>query len=96
MPVLTALVLVTGCAGQGTQTECGLDGCTVTFPRSGDVAVSVLGIEARLVGVQDSTAELEVAGQRITVPVGGETEAGGFRVAVEQVTDTEVVVRVRA
>jgi len=28
--------------------------------------------------------------------VGGETQAGGFTVAVEQVTDTEVVVRVRA
>jgi hypothetical protein len=96
MPVLTALVLVAGCGGGGSQTECGLDGCTITFPRSGDVAVSVLGVEARLVGVQNGTAELEVAGQRITVPVGGETQASGFTVGVEQVTDTEVVVRVRA
>jgi hypothetical protein len=91
---LVALV-VSGCSGGGTQTSCGVDGCTVTFPRSGDASVSVLGIEARLVGVQDGTAELVVAGQTITVPVGGETEAGGFRVAVEQVTDQEVVVRVR-
>lgn len=96
MPVLTALVLVAGCGGgQGSQVDCGLDGCTVTFPRSGDVAVSVLGVEARLVGVQDGTAQLEVAGQQITVPVGGQTEAGGFTVGVEQVTDTEVIVRVR-
>ena len=96
MPVLTALVLVAGCGDQGSQTQCGLDGCTVTFPRSGDVVVSVLGVEARLVGVQNGVAELEVAGQRITVPVGGESQAGGFTVGVERVTDTEVVVRVRA
>lgn len=94
--VLAALVLVAGCGGDGSQTQCGLDGCTVTFPRSGDAAVSVLGVEARLVGVQDGVAELEVAGQQITVPVGGETEAAGFMVGVERVTETEVVVRVRA
>jgi hypothetical protein len=96
MFVFAALVLVTGCGGSGSQTDCGLDGCTITFPRSGEAAVSVLGVEARLVGVQDGTAELEVAGQQVTVPVGGETQAGGFTVGVERVTDTEVVVRVRA
>jgi hypothetical protein len=96
MSVLAALVLVAGCRGGGSNVDCGLDGCTVTFPRSGDAVVSVLGVEARLVGVQDGTAQLEVAGQQITVPVGGQTEAGGFTVGVEQVTDTEVVVRVRA
>jgi hypothetical protein len=96
MSVLAALVLVAGCGGGGSNVDCGLDGCTITFPRSGDVSVSVLGVEARLVGVQDGTAQLEVAGQQITVPVGGQTEAGGFTVGVEQVTDTEVIVRVRA
>jgi hypothetical protein len=93
---LATAFLVAGCATAGTQTDCGLDGCTVTFPRSGDTSVSVLGVQARLVGVQDGTAELEVAGQRVTVPVGGQTEAGGFTVGVERVTDKEVVVRVRA
>ena len=95
LSVLTALALVTGCGGQGSQTDCGLDGCTVTFPRSGEAAVSVLGVEARLVGVQDGAATLQVAGQQITVPSGGETEAAGFRVTVERVTEAEVVVRVR-
>jgi len=93
---LATAFLVAGCATAGTQTNCGLDGCTVTFPRSGDTSVSVLGVQARLVGVQDGTAELEVAGQRVTVPVGGQTEAGGVTVGVERVTDKEVVVRVRA
>ena len=96
MSVLAALVLVAGCGGGGSNVDCGLDGCTVTFPRSGDAAVSVLGVEARLIGVQDGTAQLEVAGQQVTVPVGGETEAAGFMVGVERVTDAEVVVRVRA
>jgi hypothetical protein len=94
--VLTALVLSFGAAGcgGGSQTSCALDGCTITFPRSGDSRVSVLGVEARLVGVVNGAAELEVAGQQITVPVGGQADAGGFTVAVDRVTDTEVVVRV--
>lgn len=83
------------CGQGGSSTSCGIDGCAITFPRSGAAAVSVLGVEARLVGVQNGTAELLVAGQRVTVPVGGQTEAGGFTVGVEKVTDTEVVVRVR-
>jgi hypothetical protein len=96
--VLTALVLsfaAAGCASGGSDTSCNLDGCTITFPRSGDSTVSALGIEARLVSVVDGAAELEVAGQRITVPVGGQADAGNVTVGVERVTDTEVVVHVR-
>lgn len=97
LAVVAAALTMTlaGCGGGGSTTDCGLDGCTVAFPRSGEAAVSVLGVEARLVGVQDRTAELVVAGQTVRVPVGGETEAGGFTVGVERVTDSEVVVRVR-
>jgi hypothetical protein len=95
LSVLTAVVLVAGCGGSGSQTDCGLNGCTITFQRSGQAAVSVLGVEARLVGVQDGSAQLEVAGQNLTVPVGGEAAAEGFTVGVESVTDTEVIVRVR-
>jgi hypothetical protein len=93
--VVAAVVLVAGCGGGGSQTDCGLDGCTITFPRSGDTSVSVLGVGARLVGVQNGTAQVEIAGQTITVPVGGEANAEGFTVGVERVTDAEVVVRVR-
>jgi hypothetical protein len=95
--VLLALVLATGaaCSSGGSQTQCGVDGCTITFPRSGDASVSVLGVDARLIGVQNGAADLEVAGQKITVPVGGETAAGGFTVGVQEVTDTSVVVKIR-
>lgn len=88
-----ALALV-ACGGQGSDTRCGLDGCTITFQRDGTASVSVLGISAELVGVQDGVAQLEIAGQSVSVPVGGETQAQGFTVRVESVTDTEVVVRV--
>ncbi|GAY09131.1 hypothetical protein [Pseudonocardia sp. N23] len=92
--VALALVL-SGCGGGSSTTDCGLNGCTIAFPRSGEAAVSVLGIEAELVGVQNDVAEIVVAGQRVRVPVGAETEAGGFTVGVESVTASEVVVRVR-
>lgn len=92
----TALVLLgTAACGGGSATQCGVDGCTVTFPRSGEAAVSVLGVSARLVGVDAGQATIEVAGQTVTVPVGGEATAQGFTVGVQSVTDTEVVVRVR-
>jgi hypothetical protein len=85
---------LTACGGQGTKTDCGLNGCTVTFQRSGSAEVSVLGIKARLVGVQNGAATVEVAGQQVTVPVGGQASSDGFTVGVDRVTDTEVVVRV--
>ncbi|WP_300008481.1 hypothetical protein [Pseudonocardia sp.] len=96
LAAVLVLVTVAGCGGSGSDTDCGIDGCTITFPRSGEAAVSVLGVSARLVGVQDGQAMLEVAGQSVSVPVGGQTQAQGFTIAVESVTDTTVVVRVTA
>lgn len=94
LAALIVLITVTGCGGAGSNTDCDLTGCTVTFPRSGEAAVSVLGVEARLVGVDAGQASLEVGGQTVTVPVGEQTEVQGFLVTVESVTDAEVVVRV--
>ena len=92
---LLALALggVTAC-GQDSQTDCSLTGCTVTFQRTGATEASLLGVKAKLVGVEGSSVRLEVAGQTVTVPVGGETAAGSFTVRVEQVTGTQVVVRI--
>ena len=85
---------LTGCGGQGSGTSCGVDGCTVTFARSGSAEVSVLGVTARLVRVDADVAQVEVAGQTVTVPVGGQTDVGGFTVRVERVTDAQVVVKI--
>lgn len=95
LAVLVVLLTSTGCGAGGSNTECGLNGCTVTFPRSGDASVSVLGVTAQLVGVDAGAATIQVAGQTVTVPVGGETQVQGFAVGVQSVTDTEVVVLVR-
>ena len=94
--VLLGLALggATACGRQGSQTDCSLEGCTVTFQRTGATEVSLLGIKAKLVGVEGSNVRLEVVGQTVTVPVGGEAAADGFTVRVERVTDTEVVVRI--
>ncbi|MCY7341383.1 MAG: hypothetical protein LH603_05905 [Pseudonocardia sp.] len=92
--VLITAVALTGCGGPGSQADCGLDGCTVTFQRSGAAEVSVLGVSARLVGVDAGAATIEVAGQTVVVPVGDQASAGGFTVGVEDLTDSEVVVRI--
>lgn len=96
--LLALLVLTLGgttaCSSQDSQTNCSLSGCTVTFQRTGSTEASILGIKAKLIGVEGSNATLEVAGQTVTLPVGGEAAADGFTVRVEQVTDTEVVVRI--
>jgi len=93
---LLAAAVLTGCGGQGSATSCGVDGCTVTFARSGSADVSVLGVTARLVRVDAESAQIEVAGQTVTVPVGGQAQVGGFTVGVEQVTDAQVVVKISA
>ncbi len=92
-----AAVLVAGCGDggdRGSATDCDLNGCTVTFQRDGTTLVSVLGVQARLVGVDAGAARIEVAGATVAVPVGGTAEAAGLAVRVERVTDTEVVVRI--
>ena len=97
-PVLALAVglgVLTGCGGSGN-TSCGTDGCTVTFPRSGDATVSVLGVTARLLRVDADIAQVEVAGTTVMVPVGGQTEVAGLVVRVDQITDTQVVVRISA
>lgn len=95
-PLLALVVAVgalAGCGGGGT--SCGTDGCTVTFARSGQTEVSVLGVTARLLRVDADIAQVEVAGQTVQVPVGAQTEiASGLLVGVERITDTEVVVRI--
>lgn len=95
--LIAALVAlaVTACGGGSSSTDCGLNGCAITFPRSGAGEVSVLGITAELVSVDAGAATVAVAGQTVTVPVGGQSEVNGFSVGVERVTDTDVVVRVR-
>lgn len=97
---LTAIALVglalgsQGCSSEGAQTDCNLSACTITFDRATDAKVSILGIEAKLVRVSGNKAQLQVGGQPVTAPVGGEAQAGDFSVSVRKITQNDVVVRV--
>ncbi|RAY16495.1 hypothetical protein DPM19_06415 [Actinomadura craniellae] len=91
---LLALGGVAGCSSEGAQTQCTLNDCTVTFNRGVDANASILGVKAELVGVQGNNVTLKVAGQQITVPVNGEQQAEGFNIAVQSVTQDNVVVKI--
>ena len=87
---------VAGCGGgEGSKTQCALDGCTITFSRGAGGEVSVLGVTARLVGVEGNVATVDIAGNTVQVPVGGEAAAEGFTVGLQRLTEDEAVVRVR-
>jgi hypothetical protein len=96
LAVLAALTL-TACGGsEGSRTNCDLSGCTVTFDRtSANPEVSVLGVTARLVGVEGGAATIDIAGNTVQLPVGAQTTAEGFNVGLERLTETEVVVRIQ-
>lgn len=83
-----------GCGGEGTTTDCTLDSCTVTFDRSVDAKAEILGMEARLVKVKGQDVTLEVAGTEVTAPLGQPIDVEGFQVEVQEVTDSEVKVKI--
>lgn len=83
-----------GCGGEGTTTSCTLDSCTVTFDRSVDAKAEILGVEARLVKVKGQDVTLEVAGTEVTAPLGQPVDVEGFQVEVQEVTDSEVKVKI--
>ncbi|TQS42224.1 hypothetical protein [Cryptosporangium phraense] len=91
-----AVGLLAGCGGENSQTNCNLNSCTITFDRGVDASVSVLGVEAKLVNVQNSQATVEVAGQQVTVPVGQDAQSDGFNVSVQSITADNVVVEISA
>lgn len=92
--VLLPLGAVTACGGEGTSTDCSINACTVTFDRGVDANASILGIKAELVGVEGNNVTLRVAGQQVTVPVDGQQEVEGFSVAIQSVTQDNVVVKI--
>ncbi|WFE30512.1 hypothetical protein O7623_07290 [Solwaraspora sp. WMMD791] len=92
--MLGAAVLA-GCSSEGASTDCGLDACTVTFYRGVEASASFLGVEAKLIGAEGDQVTVEVAGEQVTLTTGQQaTEVGGMAVTLEQVTDSQVVIRV--
>ncbi|MGH3391278.1 MAG: hypothetical protein ACRDOO_20615 [Actinomadura sp.] len=94
VPLALLLFGAAGCGGEGSNTNCSINSCTVTFNRGVDASASILGIKAELVDVKGNQVTLNVGGQRVTVPVNGEQQAEGFNIEVQSVTDENVVVKI--
>ena len=102
-PTISALVAalvigavgLAGCDSEGANTDCSLDSCTVTFDRGTEAKASILGVEAKLIGVQGDQATVEVAGQQATLTVGqAATQVGDFEASLQSVDDKQVVVKI--
>lgn len=93
--VALGVIVLAGCSSEGATTDCGLDSCTITFNRGVDARASILGIEARLIGVDGDKVTIEVAGEQLTLTVGQQaTEVGGLYATVESANEEQVVVRI--
>ncbi len=88
------LALLSACGGEGSETSCDLNSCEITFDRGVEANANVLGVEVTLVGIENDMVTLEVAGQRVSIPMDGSTEVGGFQVTIQEVTQDNVVVQI--
>ncbi|MGH8868309.1 MAG: hypothetical protein ACRDYU_09970 [Actinomycetes bacterium] len=89
-----ALGAATACSSEGATTDCSTSACTITYERGVDAQATILGVQTRLVGVDGDRARIKVAGQTLTLPAGGQAQAGEFTVSVQDVSADEVVVKV--
>ncbi|MDG4766587.1 hypothetical protein O7632_21165 [Solwaraspora sp. WMMD406] len=93
--LILGVALLTGCSSEGASTECGLDACTVTFDRGVQASANILGVEAKLIGSEADRVTVEIAGEQLTLTVGEQaTEVAGLAVSLQQVTESQVVVRI--
>lgn len=98
--VLLALGLglgtLTACSGRGATATCDDDkSCTITFDRQKNHAqIDVLGVSVRLISSSDSSATLAIGDRQVTVNKGQTVKVGNLAVTVEQITSTQVIVKV--
>ncbi|WP_189113754.1 hypothetical protein [Pilimelia terevasa] len=86
--------LLAGCGGNNSDTRCDLNSCTVTF-NGVDASASILGVEAKVLGVQGEQVTLQVAGQQATLNVGQQAvDVGGFQATLQSADADRVVVRI--
>jgi hypothetical protein len=93
--VVLGLGALTACTSENVSCSTNATSCTVTFDRGVDAESSVLGVKVKLVGVENGVVKVDVAGTEVSVPVDGSTQAEGFDISVESVTDKEVKVRIQ-
>jgi len=87
-----ALAPLAGCSSENV--DCTVNECTVTFDRGVDAEASVLGVDVKLVGVQGDQVTVDIEGTEVNVPVNGQTDAEGFNISVQEVTDSKVVLKI--
>jgi hypothetical protein len=93
--LVLGLAVLAGCSSDGASTDCGLDQCTVTFDRGVSARASVLGVEAKLIGVENDQVTIEVAGERLSLTYGQQgVQVAGLFVSVDSVDDSQVAVRI--
>ena len=90
------LALLAGCGDNGSDVNCNLNACTVTMDRGVDANASILGVDIKLVAVQNGQVVLDVEGNQVAVPVGDNsgTEVAGLVITVQEVTADKVVLQV--
>jgi hypothetical protein len=83
------VAVLAGCSNDNV--DCGLNQCTVTLDNSVDASASVLGVEAKVVGVDGDKVTLEVAGEQVSLTVGQQaTQVAGLNVALAGVTPDNI------
>lgn len=90
------LAFAAGCStsGNGTSTNCSPTACTVTFDQGVNAEANILGVKAKLIGVQGQQVTVEVAGQRVQVVAGQPVDVGAVRVTVQEITAQKVVLQI--
>jgi outer membrane murein-binding lipoprotein Lpp len=88
--------LLAGCSSENADVNCSVDACTVAFQRGVDASASVLGVDVKLVRVENGNVIVDVEGNEISVPTNGQAAAQGegLRFEVQEVTDAKIVLRV--
>lgn len=94
--VLSGGALISACSTstEGAQVSCTLSACTTTFDRGVKATASVLGVEMKLITADEKNVTVDVGGNQLVVPVGSSQEVGGLSVAVDKVTEQQVVLKV--
>ena len=87
------LAVLAGCSSDNV--DCGLDQCTVTLEREVNASASVLGVEAKLVGADDNTVTLEIAGEQVQLTKGQQAvDVGGLQVSLDSITGDTITFQV--
>lgn len=89
------LAVLTGCSSEGASVDCGIDACIVTFDRGVEASVNILGVEARLIGVEGDLVTIEVAGERLSLTRDQQAvQVAGVWVSVHSANSEQVAIRV--